>query len=73
MGCVLIALHCVFIGNDLMYKVDNALILVQTVYYFSFVKLLVGKLLSQFYYGWIYAHGGFFPNYFINTIPDGYN
>jgi hypothetical protein len=64
MSCVLIVMHAVFVGNDLLYKVDNALILAQTIYYFSFVKLLVGKLLAQFYYGWIFAHAGFFPNYF---------
>ncbi len=72
MGCVLIVMQAVFVGNDLLYKVDNALILAQTIYYFSFVKLLVGKLLAQFYYGWIFAHAGFFPNYFSETIPYGY-
>jgi hypothetical protein len=72
MGCVMIILHAVFIGNDLIYKVDNALILTQTIYFFSFVKLLVGKLLAQFYYGWIYSHAGFFPNFFANKIPSNY-
>jgi hypothetical protein len=62
----------VFIGNNLLYKVDNVLILAQTIYYFSFVQLLVGKLLSQFYYGWIFAHFGFFPNFFKNMIPSNY-
>ena len=72
MGIVLILLHAVFVGNDLLYKVDNALILAQTVYFFSFVQLLIGKLLAQFYYGWIYAHFGFFPNFFSSTIPSNY-
>lgn len=72
MGITLILLHVVFVGNDLLYKVDNALILGQTIYFFSFVKLLVGKLLAQFYYGWIYTHFGFFPNFFVNTIPANY-
>ena len=72
MAIVLILLHVVFVGNDLLYKVDNALILAQTIYFFSFVQLLVGKLLSQFYYGWIFAHFGFFPNFFVNTIPSNY-
>ena len=49
---------------------DNLLILVQTIYFFSFVKVLVGRLLAQFYYGWIYSHVGFFPNFF--TTPDQY-
>lgn len=49
---------------------DNLIILVQSIYYFSFVKILVGKLLAQFYYGWIFAHAGFFPNFF--SIPNGY-
>lgn len=72
MGLVLICLHAVFIGNDLLYKVDNTLIMAQAIYYFSFVQLLVGKLLSQFYYGWLYAMFGFFPNFFENTIPSNY-
>ncbi len=72
MGLTLILLHVVFIGNDYLYKVDNALILAQTIYFFSFVQLLVGKLLSQFYYGWIFAHFGFFPNFFARNIPSNY-
>jgi hypothetical protein len=64
MSIVIIVLHVVFIGNDLLYKVDNTLILAQTIYYFSFVQLLVGNVLAQFYYGWIFAHLGFFPNFF---------
>lgn len=72
MSWVLILLHVVFIGNDLMYKVDNVLILVQTIYFFSFVQLLIGSVLAQFYYGWIYAHGGFFVNFFADRIPSGY-
>ena len=72
MGPVLIVLHAVFIGNDLMYKVDNTLILAQALYFMSFVQLLVGKLLSQFYYGWLFAMFGFFPNFFGNTVPSNY-
>lgn len=72
MGLVLICLHVVFIGNDLLYKVDNTLILAQSIYFFSFVQLLVGKLLSQFYYGWLFASFGFFPNFFSGTIPSNY-
>lgn len=72
MSIVIILLHVVFVGNDLLYKVDNTLILAQTIYYFSFVQLLVGKLLAQFYYGWIFAHFGFFPNFFVSNIPSSY-
>jgi hypothetical protein len=72
MGLVIICLQVVFIGNDLLYKADNTLILAQSIYFFSFVQLLVGKLLSQFYYGWLFAHFGFFPSFFANTIPSNY-
>lgn len=72
MSWVLIILHAVYIGNGLLYKVDNVIILAQTFYFFSFVKLLVGELLAQFYYGWIYSHGGFFLNFFQNSVPPGY-
>lgn len=72
MGITIILLHVVFIGNDLLYKVDNLIILGQTIYFFSFVQILVGQLLAQFYYGWIFTHFGFFPNFFANTIPSAY-
>ena len=72
MSIVLICLHVVFIGNDLLYKVDNTLILAQSIYFFSFVQLLVGRLLAQFYYGLLFASFGFFPNFFKNTIPSNY-
>jgi hypothetical protein len=68
MSIVIIAMHCIYVGNELLYKMDNLLILVQTIYFFSFVKVLVGRLLAQFYYGWIFSHIGFFPNFF--SIPD---
>lgn len=70
MGPVIIVMHCIYIGNDLIYKMDNLIILSQTLYYFSFVKILTGKLLAQFYYGWIFSHCGFFPNFF--TTPNLY-
>lgn len=72
MGLTLILLHVVFIGNDLLYKVDNALILGQTIYFFSFIQLLVGKLLAQFYYGWSFTHFAFFPNFFSSSVPNNY-
>jgi hypothetical protein len=64
MSVVIIAMHCVFVGNQLLYKMDNLIILAETIYFFSFVKVLVGDLLAQFYYGWIFSHIGFFPNFF---------
>ena len=45
MSIVLVCLHAIFIGNDLLYKVDNTLILAQALYFISFVQLLVGQLL----------------------------
>jgi hypothetical protein len=72
MSLTVIVLHMVFIGNKLLYKVDNLLIFIQTIFYFSFVDKLEGKLLSQFYYGWSFAHARFLPNLFWRIIPDGY-
>lgn len=69
---MIILLHAIYIGNCLIYKVDNLLVLAQTYYYFQFVNLLVGNTLSQFYYGWRWSHGGFFRNFWINTIPGNY-
>ena len=59
----ILLLHAVYIGNGLIYKVDNLLVLAQTYYYFQFVNLLVGNTLSQFYYGFRWMHGGYFRNF----------
>ena len=72
MSIVILLLHFVFVGNELLYKVDNLLIFVQTIFYFSFARNLVGRLVSQFYYGWFFAHAGFLPNIFQDTVPDYY-
>ena len=69
---IIILLHAVYIGNNLLYKVDNLLILAQTYYFFQFINLLTGNYLSQFYYGWRWSHGGFFSNFFSRAIPSGY-
>ena len=68
----IIILHAIYIGNGLIYKVDNLVIFAQTIYYFSFTALLVGHYLSQFYYGWRWSHGGFFRSFFKYTVPGGY-
>lgn len=65
-------LHALYIGNGLLYKVDNLLVLAQTYYFFQFVNILAGNTLSQFYYGWRWMHGGFFRNFWADTIPGGY-
>lgn len=62
MSITILLVHCVFIGNGLLYKVDNLLIFIQTVYFFQYTQNLVGKLLSQFYYGWSFSHAKFLPN-----------
>lgn len=68
----IIALHCIYIGNYLLYKVDNILILAQSLYFFSFINLMVGNPVSQYYYGFLWSHFGFFPNYFAGAIPPMY-
>lgn len=70
---IIILLHAVYIGNGLIYKVDNLLVLAQTFYFFQFVNLFTGNYLSQFYYGWRWSHGGFFTNFWGNTVPAGYH
>jgi hypothetical protein len=72
LSLLLICLHAIYVGNELIYKVDNWLILAQTMYFFSFVQLLINMPIGQFYYGFLFAHFGFFPNYFKGTIPDNY-
>jgi len=69
---LIILLHAIYIGNCLIYKVDNLVVLAQTFYYFQFVNLFVGNHLSQFYYGWRWMHGGFFRNFWKFTTPSGY-
>ena len=69
---LLIVLHSIYIGNLLLYKVDNALIFAQSLYFFSFINLMIGKYIAQYYYGFLWSHFGFFPNYFAGTIPTAY-
>jgi hypothetical protein len=69
LSIVLLILQVIYAGNDLMYKVDNAFIMAQTVYYFLYSKGVLDLGISQFFYGWIFAHLGFFPNLFENSIP----
>ena len=72
MSIIILLLHAMFIGNELLYKMDNLIIFVQSIYFFSFVKNLVGSNLAQFYYGWFFMHAGFLPNIFSSVIPDEY-
>lgn len=72
LSLLLIILHSIYIGNQLLYKVDNYLIFAQSLFYFSFVHLLINSSIAQFYYGFLWSHFGFFPNYFKPTIPGGY-
>jgi hypothetical protein len=55
-----------------MYKMDNLIIFCQSIYFFTFVKLLVGNTLAQYYHGWLWMHLGFYVNYFEGTIPSQY-
>jgi len=73
MSWVILLVHCIYVGNTILYKVDNLIIFTQTIYFFIFVKLLVGNTLSQYYYGWFWMHMGFFPNYFKYTVPVQYD
>ncbi len=47
------------------------IIFCQTIYFFTFVKLLVGNTLAQYYHGWRWMHMGFFANYF--SVPVQYD
>ena len=69
---VIILLHAVFIGLEYQYKADNLLIFCQTIYFFIYSKNFVGKLVSQYYYGWSWSHARFLPNIFDQIIPDHY-
>lgn len=72
LSILLIILHSIYVGNHLIYKIDNWLIFAQVLYFFSFVHLLINASVGQFYYGFFWAHFGFFPNYFVGAIPSGY-
>lgn len=72
MAWIILIVHSIYIGNSILYKVDNLIIFCQTVYFFTFAKLLVGNTLAQYYYGWFWMHMGFWPNYFKSTVPSQY-
>jgi hypothetical protein len=44
----------------------------QILYFVSFSQVGIGNGIGQFYYGFFFAHLGFFPNYFRATIPANY-
>lgn len=69
---ILLLLHVIYLGNDIMYKVDNTLILAQTVFLGEFVWAVMPIQMAQFFWGWFFAHLGFIPNIFRNTIPTLY-
>ena len=72
MSITILCLHFVFIGNELLYKMENLIIFIQTAYYFLYAKNLVGRLLAQYYFGWSFAHARFLPNAFNGIIPSNY-
>lgn len=68
----LLVLWILYIGSDVMYKVDNLMILMQVTYFFLYVRAVIDIGLAQFYYGFRYSHFGFFPNLFRSTMPANY-
>lgn len=72
MSITILILQWIYVGIGLTYKMDNLIVMVQGLGYFRYVRLLVGRLLVQFYWGWSYAHGGFLPNLLEGTVPEFY-
>jgi hypothetical protein len=60
----LILLHCIYIANGILYKMDNIIIFAQSLFFFLFNQTLIANPVAQYYYGWSWAHLNFFPNYF---------
>lgn len=68
LSLVILLTHCVFVGNGVMYKMDNLIILAQSVFFFLFVRVLTSNPVGQFYFGWSWMLLGFFPNYFSGLV-----
>lgn len=60
----LILLHCIYIANGILYKMDNIIIFAQSLFFFLFNQILIANPVAQYYYGWSWTHLNFFPNYF---------
>jgi hypothetical protein len=60
--------QCLFVGVNLMYKMDNLIIFSQGIFYFLFVRVLISNPVGQYYYGWHWMHLGWFPNYFSASV-----
>jgi len=43
-----LVLLVVYVGNDIMYKVDNLIILMQVIYFFLYVRAVIDIGLAQF-------------------------
>ena len=61
---IILATHCVYVGSNYMYKMDNLIVFCQAIFYFLFVRILSSNPVAQFYYGWNWLHLLFYPNYF---------
>lgn len=64
LSILVIIVHCIYIANSILYKMDNIIIFIQSIYFFLFNRILISNPLAQFYYGFSWAHLNFFPNYF---------
>ena len=60
--------QCVYVGNGLTYKMDNFIILTQSIFYFLFTDVFISNPVSQYYYGWSWMHLKFFPNFFWSLL-----
>jgi hypothetical protein len=65
---LILATHCLFVGNNLMYKMDNLIIFGQAIFCLLFVRTLSSNPVAQFYYGWNWLHLLFYPNYFLSLL-----
>lgn len=65
------AIHCIFVGNGLLYKMDNLIIFCQSLFYCLFLRILAGNPIAQYYYGWGWLNLNFYPNYF-SVAVDSY-
>ena len=67
---VILMTHCIYIGNNYMYKMDNLIIFCQSIFYFLFIRLLTSNPVAQYYYGWNWLNFFFYPNYFESSLTD---
>lgn len=73
LAVLILVTHWIWVGNGMLYKMDNLIILGQAIFCCLFLRTLSENTLGQYYYGWGWLLLDFFPNYFRGYVSSAAN